>query len=990
MTERVVALLDMDCFYVQVEERDHPYIKGVPAAVVQYNTWKGGGIIAVNYEARSFGVKRGMRGDEARSKCPDIQLVQVPVNRGKADLTKYRNAGKEVISVLCDFSDCIERASIDEAYIDFTNVIEGKMKQLCADKITPDVLKSTWVIGFDKAECEDKEDMRRKGIENWLASLYNDEDCALPVTSAHPHWDNLRLTCAAILCEEMRKAVFERTSFKCSAGIAHNKMLAKLSCGLHKPNQQTVLPQCQVGELWENMEVGKIRNLGGKLGASVTDELSCVTMADLGRLSLQQLKGRYDDKTAYWLYNLGKGVDSEPVISRQLPKSVGCGKNFQGKEALNTKEKVRKWMQSLADELSERLNIDQNANKRQAKTLTVSIRVDGDERWLSLSRSCGLPSYSAERISQLGISLIKHTNQALPKDPAWTPAIKNISLSAGKFEDWEGSSSGNIQDMFKKVALNNSLVSQQERMPSMPCEEETHETHIASTPQFLTLKHSDKILDVCVGGSFESIKKHSTQVKDNLINDTAVNLCSLKVHEVTAANRISTESISEKSKGMHENSNNSFFKNFILKNTKNNENACKTFTSLKKKTDDGTSEINCAPNNAEVKEAKPVNTCDGEMEDEDESDLDLLVSFLDKDAENQVNLLNSDDKTLSKNNVPNCADTDTSHSACRQNTHLICESPDLFSSDDSKSSIEVLESRDSKSKTGGIKMSSSTCKATLLSAQDILADENPSDKPDNTAGDSALCSQVGKNTSPAHTFREQHEEKNKCSILQNSEISVEELFPDLENFDASLLPLLPKNLRFEVEKAVALHKANCEKTPDKKYGILKYMSGKPSECTRDECEVENPQSMKPLAIAGSSKTVMPQYSIFTSKQSEDNQTRYTKIPCSENNGTVNVCNSDSFENPQVGSSKNLVQCEECSCYISAFELPEHMDYHVALKLQNDMQQERDTATVIEKGERKVSPIKHRPSKGKKRGKTSKVETYLESKKIKTIDLFFKR
>ena len=48
MTDRVVALIDMDCFYCQVEDRLNPDLKGKPSAVVQYNDWKGGGIIGKN------------------------------------------------------------------------------------------------------------------------------------------------------------------------------------------------------------------------------------------------------------------------------------------------------------------------------------------------------------------------------------------------------------------------------------------------------------------------------------------------------------------------------------------------------------------------------------------------------------------------------------------------------------------------------------------------------------------------------------------------------------------------------------------------------------------------------------------------------------------------------------------------------------------------------------------------------------------------------
>ena len=45
--------------------------------------FQGGGIIAVSYEARAFGVTRNMRGDDAKEICPQIHLCRVQESRGE-------------------------------------------------------------------------------------------------------------------------------------------------------------------------------------------------------------------------------------------------------------------------------------------------------------------------------------------------------------------------------------------------------------------------------------------------------------------------------------------------------------------------------------------------------------------------------------------------------------------------------------------------------------------------------------------------------------------------------------------------------------------------------------------------------------------------------------------------------------------------------------------------------------------------------------------
>ncbi len=70
----MIALVDMDCFFAQIEQRDTPHWKNKPVAVT--NGQLGPTIITSSYQARAFGIHTGMRLKQARQLCPG--LIQAP------------------------------------------------------------------------------------------------------------------------------------------------------------------------------------------------------------------------------------------------------------------------------------------------------------------------------------------------------------------------------------------------------------------------------------------------------------------------------------------------------------------------------------------------------------------------------------------------------------------------------------------------------------------------------------------------------------------------------------------------------------------------------------------------------------------------------------------------------------------------------------------------------------------------------------------------
>ncbi|KAG9072364.1 DNA-directed DNA polymerase eta rad30 [Linnemannia hyalina] len=313
--------------------------------------------------------------------------------------------------------------------------------------------------GKKEAEAEERRQRRE-----YLQPFYGIPDD----TFEEQFWAELQILKAAEYCNEIRQTVKDELGYTCSAGIANNRLLAKLGSGMNKPFQQTIILPKYIPDLLHDLKISKIRNLGGKFGKQIKTDYNIEMASELWPVPLRQLQERYGDQAGLELWQWCRGID-HIGIRKIKSKSMTSHKSFI--PALNDVEEIQFWISSVCLELEARMHAEFDETERWPKTISLGFfggpkavkEMEGKDPKASIqvrhkgTRSMPLPSRfeyggvegMAKKIWGALLKLIKESENG--RGRAVLPLIL-LTVTVSNFAGGHDSAMGDITKFFSKAS----------------------------------------------------------------------------------------------------------------------------------------------------------------------------------------------------------------------------------------------------------------------------------------------------------------------------------------------------------------------------------------------------------------------------------------------------------------------------------------------------------------------------------------------------------
>ncbi len=288
---RIVAHVDMDCFYAACERLREPALEGEPL-VVGMGFEPGetiGAVATASYEAREYGVESAMAISEALDRLPrkidavddpDLDVDEAGYYR-TVDMEYYESVSADVKEVLHERADVVREVSIDEAYLD---------------------------VG-DRVDWD--------GAREWADRLKADVEAAAGVVA--------------------------------SVGLAPTMSAAKVASDRDKPDGLVVVEPGEVRDFFADLPVGEVHGVGPVTAAEL-EGMDIDTAGDLADADPDALADRFGER-GLEIYRYARGEDDRDVTPRGRPKSLSRESAFAGPtgDEAEKRDRVRSLAESVAD-----------------------------------------------------------------------------------------------------------------------------------------------------------------------------------------------------------------------------------------------------------------------------------------------------------------------------------------------------------------------------------------------------------------------------------------------------------------------------------------------------------------------------------------------------------------------------------------------------------------------------------------------------------------
>lgn len=418
--------VDMDAFFVSVEELLDPSLKGKPV-VVGAQPGHRGVVAAASYEARKYGIYSAMPVSEAVRRCP--HAIFLPGHPGL--YSKYSN---EIYEILCRYSPIVEMVSIDEGYLDMT----GSERMFATPSTTASVQVSIKEGGSNPnrqpsgAQPSGSLDIQETSSERRQAlSMVLDPRNLLGVSIASPSADDsssgihssyektlesiserefdipesakssARKTTAPrsriptlrppvignrdsiffmmSVAHRLREEIHEHTGLSASIGIGTSRLVAKVASDLAKPRGIFMVAPAHEPALLAPLNIRRIPGIGPKTERQLND-LGIHTVGDLQKYDAAFLRehfGRWGESLAL----KAQGGSDWRYWGDEDPKSISHENTF----ATDTKD--REQIESTLVYLTQRVGKRLRDHRLFASTIQLKLR---DSKFNTMTRAVSL------------------------------------------------------------------------------------------------------------------------------------------------------------------------------------------------------------------------------------------------------------------------------------------------------------------------------------------------------------------------------------------------------------------------------------------------------------------------------------------------------------------------------------------------------------------------------------------------------------------------